>query len=354
MKPLEPEELKKRNEKYSKIIFESMTADKDKVQKQKEELKLNPTPREVIYSESSIKLYRFTPVKKNLKKTPVLMVPSLILKYYILDLMKGHSLIEHLVNNGYDTYLLDWGTPGDEHGHLTFDDYIDKFLKRAVNRVSRRTGSPKIHLFGQCIGGTLAAIFASLYPEKIEKLICLTTPVDFEDSGLLSSWTDRERFDVDKIADSFGNVIPADFIHAWFQYLDLKKTVDSYKNLYNNVLDENFMFYYQALDNWLKNKVPFPAGVFRKFIKDLYQENKLSRGEFEINGVKADLSNITCPVLNITAQFEHVFPEQSAKMLNDLVQGPVSYHVVQAGHVTLVAVFPQRLETFKLITDFLE
>jgi polyhydroxyalkanoate synthase len=257
------------------------------------------------------------------------------------------------VNQGIDVYLVDWGVPGEEHGKLTFDYYIDTFLRRCVRKVLRRTGSEKINLMGQCLGGTLAAVYAAVHPEQINKLICMTTPIDFEDAGLLSVWTDSKTFDIDKIVESYGSVIPADFIHACFQYLDVKATVQSYKKLYNNVLDENFLYYYRALDAWLKDKIPFPALVFGKFIKELYQENRLAKGTFTINGKTANLENITCPVLNIASQFDHVFPEKSAKALDDLVGGESEYHLIPAGHVTLVVLFPQRFETFRIMSEFI-
>jgi polyhydroxyalkanoate synthase len=350
--PPEVKEFEKKNRKYVQVIMESATARREDLEKIGRELSLMPTPKTTINQECSVKLYRYTPVKEHLAPVPMVIVPSLILRYYTMDLMKGHSLIESLVNAGIDTYLVDWGTPGDEHGQLTFDHYIDVFLRRAIRKVRRETGAPKVHLMGQCLGGTLAAIYASLHPEEIDRLTLLTTPVDFADAGLLSLWTNKETFDVDKVVASFGNTVPASFIHACFQYLDLRATVERYKRLFNNVLDDNFLTYYKALDTWSNDKIPFPGQVFRKFIRGLYQENLLAQGKFDVNGRFADMRNITAPVLNIVAQFDHVFPEKSAQRTNQLVQGKVDYHVIPAGHVTLIALFPDRLKTFQLIEDF--
>ncbi len=72
-----------------------------------------------------------------------------------------------------------------------------------------------------------------------------------------------------------------------------------------------------------------------------------------INGRAANLKNITCPVTNIVAEFDHVFPEKAAKAINSLVSGEVDYRVISAGHVTLVALFPQREETYNIISEFL-
>lgn len=353
MKPTEATDLKERNLKYTKILMESLTATPEKIEKIKQEMNLNPTPKEVIHQESTLKLYRFTPVKKKLHKTPVLIIPSLILKYYVMDLITGHSLIEHLVNQGVDTYLLDWGTPDDRQGKLTFDFYIDTFMRRAVDKVRRATGCDKINLLGQCLGGTLATIFTTLHQDKVNRLALLTTPADFEESGMLSAWTDPSVLDIDKMVDSFGSVIPPKILHSCFQYLDVKATIERYKKLYNNVLDDGFLYFYQALDTWLNDQIPFPAEVFRKFIKELYQENALAKGEFLISGRPARLENITCPVLNIHAKYDHVFPQASSESLNDKTDGEVEWHVIEGGHVTIVVLFPVREQTFGIISEFL-
>jgi len=351
--PEEARKLHERNVKYAEIIAQSMKSQGKELERIKEELALAPSDKEVIYSECSLKLYRFKPKFRNLQETPLLIVPSLILRYYVMDLIKGHSLIEHLVNSGIDVYLVDWGVPGDEHGELTFDYYIDTFLRRMVRKVARHAGSAKVNLLGQCLGGTMAAIFTSLYQEKVERLVCLTTPIDFKDAGLLALWTRKDFLNVDKVVSAFGRVIPADFIHSCFQFLDVKATIERYKKLYNNVLDSNFLYYYRALDTWLNDKIPFPGLVFKKFIHELYQENLLARGRFTINNRKADLGAITCPVQIIAAEMDHVFPESAASALVELVSGPVEYRLIPAGHVTLITLFPQRTETYQYISAFL-
>ena len=186
----------------------------------------------------------------------------------------------------------------------------------------------------------------------MDRLICLTAPVEFEDAGLLSLWTKQENFHVAKVIDAFGPLVPAEFVHACFQFLDVKATVERYKRLYNNVLDEAFMTSYLALDHWLSDQVPFPSRMFHWLIADLYQGNRLTQGGLEINGRKVDLGAIQVPVLNISAQFDHVFPEKSVTALNDRVQGRVDYHCMPTGHVTCVTVFPQRFDTYRMITEF--
>ena len=343
-----------RNKKFSETLLQSMASPAQK-EEMRAKLGLNPTPKETVYSENSLRLYRFRSpagVAAGQHKTPILIVPSLILRYWVMDLMKGHSLIEHLLEQGLDVWLVDWGAPGREHGNLGFTDYVGTFLRRCVRQVRRHTDCDKVHLLGQCLGGTLAAMYTALHSEEIERLVCLTTPVDFEDAGLLSLWTRKETFKIDSIVGAFGPVIPAHFVHACFQFLDVKATVDRYKKLFNNVLDEGFMQSYLALDHWLNDQIPFASPAFRNLVVDLYQENRLVTGKFDVGGRMVDFGQIRCPVMNIAAQYDHVFPEKSVKALNTLVSGPVEYHLMPTGHVTCVSVFPQRIDTFNLISTF--
>ena len=356
---LVPEELRteiERNRRYAEMLLRNVYPTPQERTRRREQLGLRPTPYDVVHEENSLRLCRFRssdPTVRPRKAAPVLMVPSLILRYYVLDLMKEHSLIEHLVDRGFDVWLCDWGVPGREHGAFAFDDYVGTFLRRCVRHVLRRTGESQLTLFGQCLGGILAAMYTAISSEQIERLICLTTPIDFRDAGLLSLWTRKETFHLESVLAGFGDLIPAEFVHSWFRYLDVRATVESYKRLYNNVLDEGFVRNYSALDEWLNDKIPFAAPAFANLIRDLYQENALVQGKMRIQGKQVDLGRIKCPLLNITAEFDHVFPEQCARALNDISGGPVEHHRAPTGHVTCVTLFPQRLDTFRRISEFL-
>jgi polyhydroxyalkanoate synthase len=95
---------------------------------------VGPTPKEVIWTKNKTKLYRYISEQPKKHKTPLLMVYALINKPYVLDLTKGGSLIEYLVNNGFDVYLLDWGTPGYEDRNMKLDDFIIDYIPRAVKK----------------------------------------------------------------------------------------------------------------------------------------------------------------------------------------------------------------------------
>ena len=93
-----------------------------------------------------------------------MLVPSLINRHYVLDLMPGKSLAEYLVGAGHDVYVIDWGSPSDEDRFLSFDDICDRYLGRAVRHVARTSERKATHLLGYCLGGTLTSIYAAARP----------------------------------------------------------------------------------------------------------------------------------------------------------------------------------------------
>jgi polyhydroxyalkanoate synthase len=141
------------------------------------------------------------------------MVYALINRPYILDLMPGNSFIEYLVDEGYDVYMLDWGVPGDEDKDLDFENYVLDYLPRAVKKVLRHSGSDEFTLLGYCMGGTMSAMYASLFPEGLKNLILMTAPIEFPEGemGLYSLFTSEKYMNPGLLADAFGN-IPGDLI----------------------------------------------------------------------------------------------------------------------------------------------
>lgn len=320
-------------------------------------LGVEPTPREKVFSQGTWSLYRYDG-SRNSKFDPVLIIPSLINRPFIMDLLPGHSLIESMRDAGLDIFLLDWGFPETGAGHLGIPHYVGKFIKRAVRTVKKLTGTEKIQLMGQCLGGTMAAIYAShpLFREELSSLSLLTTPLNLEGSGLLAQWTANSDFDIEKLTNGFGDVVPAEFFHASFPLLDVGKSMSKYRTLLEAFEIPQFPQIWQALDLWGSDNVPFGLQAFRDLIKLLYQENLLYRGQFPLEGEKVDFRTIDIPVLSVAASEDHVFTVDAAKVISEgraAEQGKLDYHVIPAGHVTLIAAHPVRNQTFEIFREFL-
>src|SRR3712207_433610 len=131
------------------------------------------TPKATVWTKNKAKLSRYEPEKEKKYPVPILIVYALINRPYVLDLIPGNSFIEYLVGEGFDVYMLDWGIPGDEDEGMSFEHYVLDYLPRAVKKVLRISGAEELTLFGYCMGGTMSAMYASLYHEHLKNLILL-------------------------------------------------------------------------------------------------------------------------------------------------------------------------------------
>ncbi len=296
------------------------------------------TPADTIHRENKWELrrYRPDPDAERLDTSPVLLVPSLINRHYILDLMPGKSFTEYLLAQGHDVYIIDWGTPAAEDRYLSFDDYCDTYLGRAIRLVARRSPTDKTHLLGYCLGGTLTSIYAAADSSQLDTMALLAAPVDFHDDGLLSQWSRTETLDIEAMVDAFGNV-PWPLMQFGFHLL--RPTMNLSKAVYaiDKAWDDQFLDGFFALETWANDNVSFPGGAFLKYIGQLYRENRLINGEFALSGRSIRLSDINCPVLNVTFEHDHIVPPESAKALNDHVDDELLNHQhLYGGHVGAV------------------
>ncbi len=292
------------------------------------------TPHDVVFRENKWSLLRFR--SRARYRTPILMVPSLINRWYVLDLAPGRSLIGWLVEQGHDVYVIDWGTPGDEDRYLTFDDVCDRYLGRAVRQVARRSPDGAVHVLGYCLGGTLAVIHAAARPSQIASLVALAAPVDFHDDGLLSKWTRSPTFDVGAIVDAFGNV-PWPLMLASFHLLKPTALLAKVVTLIDRARDKDFLEGFWATERWGNDNVSFPGECYRRYIEELYRGNALVRGTFTLSGTPARLDAIDCPVLAVTFEHDHIVPAASAAVLLDHVRSPDKARLHQnGGHVGAV------------------
>lgn len=305
-----------------------------------DDARVGQTPKEVIWRRGRTRLYRYRPLAERAVATPLLMVHSLISKPYILDLYPGGSFIEFMLRQGFDVYLLDWGTPTEEDRTLRLEDYVQGLIPAAVRFIGRRSPTRHVSLLGYCMGGLLVTLYAALHPRApIDAILCLTTPVDFSKMGLFSVWADRRYFDVDGLVDRLGNV-PAEFLRRSFSMLKPASEFSPvrYISLWQNILNDRYVDQYKAFNKWTNDHIPFPGECFRQVVKDLQWENKLISGELELGGKRVDLGAIKRPFLHVNAKRDHIVPPASADPLVALVGSADKEQItLDGGHVGIVA-----------------
>ena len=295
------------------------------------------TPYDVVYQQGSLRLLRFrndTPIGL---KEPVLVCFSLVNRCYIVDLKAERSVIRQLLRQGLDVYLIDWGTPTAADCTVHLHDYVCGRMKDVADFLCQYASAPQISLLGYCMGGTMAAMFTTLYQPQVRNLILLAAPIDFSgDESLLNLWTREKYFDVDGLIDAFGNC-PGSFLQMCFQ---LTKPVQNYVQKYLNVRDrwgdDTFLENFLTLERWANDNIPVAGETFREFVKLLYQQNLLIKGQMSLDGRPTDLKSLTCPILILTADFDHLVPPRSALALRDYASSAELKEMsINAGHIGL-------------------
>lgn len=313
------------------------------------------TPKEVIWKKNKMKLYRYISNEPKKFKTPLLMIYALINKPYILDLSPGNSFVEYLVNQGFDVYMIDWGTPGLEDQQLTIDDYVLDYIPKVVKKVLKTSGAKDLSILGYCMGGTMTSIFASLHPEvPIKNLIFMTSPFSFENAGLYNQMTDERYFNLDGAVDVLGN-IPGDMIDFGNKMLSpLGSFYGPYVNLVDKANNEKVVEKWKLMQKWLTDGIPFPGEAYRQWIGEFYQKDKLIKGEFMIRGKKVDLSSITANVLNMAAEHDQIAQPHQVEALMDVISSKdKTYKLLPTGHVSVTFGSKARQITYPTVGEWL-
>ncbi len=299
------EHFQTRAHKASEVLLEDLDTD------------LATTPYEIVYTQDRLKLKHYKP-EKPLYNTPLLIVYALINRETMLDLQPGRSVVQTLLDNGLELYMIEWGYPTKKDRFLGFDDHINGYINDVVDFIRDRHTIEQINIMGICMGGTFSVIYSSLHPDKVKNLVTTVTPTNFDtDKGLLHTW--MQNVDADLLVDTYGN-IPADIMNFGFLLLNpARLMIDKYVNFMENADNKTFVENFMRMEKWIFDSPDLPGEVFRQFIKDCYQKNLLIQSKLEVGGRTVDLKNLTMPLLNIYGKFDHLVPPEACERLTSSV-----------------------------------
>ncbi|HEY9686266.1 MAG TPA: class III poly(R)-hydroxyalkanoic acid synthase subunit PhaC [Coleofasciculaceae cyanobacterium] len=299
--------------------------------------KVGQTPHEVVLQEGKVRLLHYKSQTRKTYKIPLLIVFSLINRSYVLDLKPGKSIVEKLVQAGFDVYLIDWGIVGAGDQFLTLDDYINRYMYRIVEFIKEHAEVEQLSVLGYCMGGTMAAMYAALYPENVKNLLLMAAPIAYGNKGgLLELWADKQHFNVDKLVSAMGN-IPPWFLQSSFNLLKpVQNMVDKYVKFYEKLEDEAFVDDFLTLEYWLNDNIPLAGPVYKQFVEDFFHKNLLVQNKLRLGDHPVNLKNIHCPVLTILAEHDHLVPPAASTPINDAVSSEEKEVIAfPSGHIGL-------------------
>jgi len=318
------------------------------------EVDIATTPKTAVYEEDKLVLYRYDRDTKATFKTPVLIVYALVNTYKMLDLQPDRSYIKKLIGAGMDVYLIDWGFPGKQERFLSMDDYVNGYIDHCVDFIRKEHSVEKVNILSICQGGTLSVIYSALHPEKVKNIVTHVTPIDFStNDGLLFRWS--RDMDFDLLVEGNHGLIPGDFLNQGFDLLKPMMKVQKQQALANSLDDKDKLLNFLRMEKWISESPDQAGECFRQFMKDLYQQNKLVKGELKVGGKKVDLKKITMPLLNIFATEDHLVPPAATKPLNDLVGSKdKELYSFKGGHIGVFVGSKSQKELAPAVTDWLK
>jgi len=278
------------------------------------EIGTGASPRDPVYQEDKLVLYRYQPRVAEPHSIPLLIVYALVNRPYMMDLQEDRSMIRGLLDAGIDVYLIDWGYPDAGDQTLTLGDYIHRYIGHCIDYLRDRYRQDSVNLLGVCQGGALSLCFASLYPDKVRNLVTMVTPVDFHTPDNLLTHLIR-HVNVDLLVDTFGNLPGGLLNFAFLSLSPFRLAGQKYVDLVDILDDAEALRNFLRMEKWIFDSPDQAGEAFRQFAKDFFQQNKLVKGEVIIGERRVDLRDIVMPVLNVYATQDHLVPPAASKAL---------------------------------------
>jgi polyhydroxyalkanoate synthase len=311
------------------------------------------TPKDVVWEQDRAVVWRYRS-DAVVHRPPLLIVFGLVSRSYILDLVPGNSFVEHLRDDGFDVFLLDWGTPDVRDAGNGLEDYATRYLPSAIQRVCELTGSPDVSLIGYCYGGVISLLAAAADPElPLNSLTTIATPVDFTEAGALSDALKSGDLKVSEALGDEGN-IPPEVLLQYFRLMKPTQELAQYANLLDNLWNDELVRSHQLMNGWATEHVPFPGRAAQQTVDMLMRDNAFMTGRLRLGNQAVSTQDITVPYLNVVALRDFVVPPASARPALDLV-GSVDRQelLLDAGHIGLAVGRTAHKQTIPQIADFL-
>src|SRR5215475_5272609 len=301
------------------------------------------TPGKIVFQNELMQLIQYEATTKQVLKTPLLIVPPWINKFYILDLTPEKSFIKWCVSQGVTVFVLSWVNPDARLAKKSFEEYMREGVIAALDAVATVTGEKQVHAIGYCVGGTLLSItlayLAAKKQNRVKSATFFAAQVDFSYAGDLMVFVDEER-------------IKQLEAHMKEQgYLEASRMANTF-----NMLRSNDLIWPYVVNNYMRGKKPMPfdilywnsdatrmpAGNHSFYLRNCYLDNKLSKGEMEIGGIKLNLKKVKVPVYNLATREDHIAPAKSVLFGSQFFGGPVKYVLAGSGHIAGVVNPPSK------------
>ncbi|MPW18130.1 poly-beta-hydroxybutyrate polymerase [Paraburkholderia sp. CNPSo 3157] len=308
------------------------------------------TPGKIVYRNPLIELIQYQPQSPTVWREPVLLVPSWILKFYVLDLSSHHSLVRYLVERGHTVFMISWRNPHGEARDLGLSDYLETGLFDALRQVHRITSAP-VHGAGYCLGGTLLALGAAAnaraHQKEIPELKTITlfaAQTDFSEPGELGLFVDSSRLAyLDALMWEQG-YLDGEQMAAVFQMLR------SHDLIWSRLVREYLLgTRTQPTDlmAWSADTTRLPYRLHLETLTHFYLHNDFAEGRYHIHGKPVHLGALNVPIFVVGTERDHVSPWRSVYKLHLLTDAEIGFVLTSGGHNAGIVSAPGHAHRFR-------
>jgi len=297
---------------------------------------LATTPGKVVKQTPLYQLIQYTPTTPQVLKTPVVIFPPWINRFYILDLSPEKSFVKWCVDNGITLFMVSWKSADESIADAELDDYVLKGQLDAIDTVRELLGVESANVIGYCVAGTtLAATLAYLQAKgeqaKVKSATFLTAQVDFTEAGDLKLFTGPETMGLLEQLTAEKGYLDGRYMAATFNLLRGRDLIWNY--VVNNYLlgEEPPPF---DLLYWNSDTTNLPAGWHRAYLEDFYKGNKLAeKGGIKVAGIPIDIGMVTTPSYVQAGREDHIAPPQSVWKIMNHFAGEKRFVLAGSGHI---------------------
>jgi polyhydroxyalkanoate synthase len=298
------------------------------------------TPGQIVHSNHLIELIQYTPQTVQVQREPILIVPSWIMKYYILDLSPANSLVKYLVEQGHTVFMVSWRNPDESDALLDMQDYLKLGVLNPLAVITERTGGAPIHTAGYCLGGTLLAIAAAALarphnlPEAdtiapLATMTLLAAQLDFRDPGDLGVFLDEAQVALLEDTMAEKGFLSGQLMGSSFQLLKPR-------HVFWSALVGKYALGIPDIDDdltaWNADVTRMPASMHSQYLHKFYLHNELAEGQFEVDDEPVSLEDIHLPIFAVGTLKDHVTPWESAYKVMRLTRSDVTFVLTSGGH----------------------
>ena len=293
------------------------------------------SPGKVVYQNDLMQLIQYAPATETVSKTPLLIIPPWINKFYILDLRPKNSFIKWAVEQGLTVFCISWVNPDEKLAQKKFEDYMHEGPLAALDAIEKATGEKQVNAIGYCLGGTLLASTLAYMTAKSDKRIksatYFVTLVDFAEAGELTVFIDEEQIAALENRMSESGYLDGSAMSTTFNMLRANDLIWSF--VVNNYLMGKDPFPFDLL-YWNSDSTRMPAAMHSFYLRNMYQRNALKEpGGIELSGEPIDLSKIKTPSFLLSTQEDHIAPWKATYSGTQIYSGPVKFVLSGSGHI---------------------